>query len=89
MMLAKDDRELETLRRHNVAVRENLDSIVAIKQAIWDDHIPAAVECWLELDDATMMALWISTTRGGIFTTLERSVMKSDEWGAEVRRQKA
>ena len=37
-------------------------------------------EGWNELDNNTKEALWLAPTKGGIFTTEERQVLKSDEF---------
>ena len=66
--------------RHMVAVRDNLYSILWIKQTIFSDDLPAAVQAWDELDNDTQIALWLSPRDGGIFTTAERKAMHSDEF---------
>lgn len=65
---------------HNAAVRDNLESVFAIKQGIADGDLSTAAEAWGELDKDTKMALWVAPTKGGIFTTAERDTMKSTEF---------
>ena len=71
---------VEQLRKHNDYVRDNLESIVAIKNGIAESLLEEAAEAWAELDQDTQRGLWLAPTKGGIFTTLERQIMKSDEW---------
>lgn len=63
-------------------VRELLPSVWCIKQAIGDNDLSTAVQAWGELSADEHKVLWRAPTKGGIFTTQERTVMKSDEWGA-------
>jgi hypothetical protein len=67
---------------HNVAVRENLQSILAIKDGIFDKDYSTTREAWKELSKETMEALWLAPTKGGIFTTYEikRLKMSEREW---------
>jgi hypothetical protein len=60
-------------------------SIQAIKDAIAMKNIPLAIEAWDELDGDEKDSIWLAPTKGGCFTTEERRVMKSDEWGATRR----
>lgn len=71
---------VEPLLKHNAAVRDNLPSVFAIKQGIAEGDLSAASEAWGELDKDTKMALWVAPTKGGIFTTAERDIMKSTEF---------
>lgn len=63
-------------------IRENWRSINAIKDGI---EIPGdlflAKEAWRELSEEEQRVLWVAPTKGGVFTTKERDVMKSTEWG--------
>lgn len=61
------------------------DSIVAIKDALTAEDINAAVEAWSELAAETRDALWKAPTKGGIFTTKERSTIQSDAFGQALR----
>ncbi len=81
--------EASPLIEHNAVVRDNLVAIALIKEAISHytgtgetGHLSSAYEAWSELGDEEKRALWVATTKGGIFTTHERSVMKSNEWSA-------
>ena len=74
--------EQDPLKAHNEALRDNLWSVVAIKDALASEDYDRAVEAFQELTDDVKRALWVATTKGGIFTTDERKQMKSDEWAA-------
>ena len=71
---------LERLKAHNAAVRDNIESITAMKAHLLNEEYSAAYEAWDELEPDTMKDLWLSTTAGGIFTTQERAQMKSNSW---------
>ena len=73
------------LMAHNTALRDYLESVYVLKLAIRDGNLSSAIEAWNEVDEEAKRALWLATTKGGIFTTEERRIMKSDEWGAERR----
>jgi len=76
---------VETIRKHNNSLRENITSVAAIKDAIATENLEVAIEAWQELEEDDQRALWLATSKGGIFTTEERRIMKSDEW-AKARR---
>lgn len=74
---------------HMQAVLDNFDSIKVIKAAIFghtsndpepDYLLSDAAEAWRELSEETQQTLWRAPTKGGVFTTQEREVMKSTEW---------
>lgn len=75
---AKD--AIDPLLRHNEAVRDNLESILYIKQGIENDDMLAVAEAWAELEQEVKEALWRAPSNGGVFTTSERQVLKSDEF---------
>ncbi len=82
-------------RRHMDAVWANFPSIEAIKEYIAQEDYRAAALCWCELDEDTQRALWLATTKGGVFTTAERAAIKdkcaqfAGEVKAELQRSKA
>ncbi len=73
---------VDELLKHNAAVRDLLPSIVVIKQCIEGGQLDAAVEAWHELSSEEMATVWRAPSNGGMLTTAERAVMKSDEWSA-------
>jgi|DEB0MinimDraft_6_1074348.scaffolds.fasta_scaffold111882_2 hypothetical protein len=71
------------LANHLNAIRENWSSVTAIKEGIQNDDSTWVAECFMELDNDTREALFgLAPTKGGVFTTHERSYLKSDEMNA-------
>jgi len=70
------------LVEYNQHVRELWDSISAIKQGIWEgdngneDGYKMACEAWSELTNTQKQSVWLAPSKGGIFTTLERTTIK-------------
>lgn len=56
------------------------DSIDAIKAALAEGNYSTAAEAWFELSDDEKASLWKAPTKGGVFTTRERDIMKSKEF---------
>lgn len=73
---------VEGLQAHNQVVRDNIGSVYCIKKCLSEGDYSGAYEAWHELDADAKAALWRAPSKGGIFTTSERSAMKSDEWNA-------
>ncbi len=71
---------VEKIKRHAPAVFSNYSSIVAIKEGIALDNLSVAAEEWFTLDDDTKADLWLAPTKGGVFTTQEREVIRSSEF---------
>lgn len=91
-----DEKDLyATFRRHMDAVWNNFSSVEAIKEYIAQEDYRAAALCWCEMDEETQRALWLATTKGGVFTTAEREAIKTKcaafagEVKAELQRSKA
>lgn len=62
------------------AVLSSHSSIVAIKEGIALDNLSEAAEEWFTLEDEIKASLWIAPSKGGVFTTREREVIKSSEF---------
>jgi hypothetical protein len=62
------------------AVLSNHSSIVAIKEGIAMGNLSEAAEEWFTLEDVVKTSLWIAPSKGGVFTTREREVIKSSEF---------
>lgn len=75
---AKDS--IDPIMRHNKVLAENLESVSYIKEGIAQDDLLAVAEAWGELDNDVKEALWLAPSKGGIFTTEERQLLKSDEF---------
>lgn len=71
---------VQRMMEHNAAVRDHIESITAIKAGIAENDLSSASEAWYELPDDTKAALWMAPSKGGIFTTAEREVMKTSEF---------
>ena len=68
--------------KHIEALRELIPSIHAIKTGIATGNLEGAIEAWRELSEDEHKELWFpAPSKGGILTTQERTVIKSDEWG--------
>lgn len=60
--------------------RRNLQTLAVIQEAIANDDLSTAKEAWEELSEAEMQTLWRAPTKGSLFSTKEREIMKSTEW---------
>ena len=76
----KVEEATEKLRGLVSAVLSNHSSIVAIKEGIALDNLSEAAEEWFTLEDVVKSSLWIAPSKGGVFTTREREVIKSSEF---------
>lgn len=76
----RPDTTVDDLVSYNELLRDEIMTVAAIKQALAEQDFSTAKESWQELDEATQRQLWRAPSKGGIFTTLERTQMKSDEW---------
>ena len=84
--------ELKNMIKRNCeqskAVRDNMDAIATIITGISDSpdySLGDAARAWMELEEETQKAIWIAQSKGGILTTQEQKMIKSDEWPNEVR----
>lgn len=75
----EQEKAVDTAKKaHDDALRVNLASVNAVKLGIADGDLSTAAEAWFELDEDTQRALWLAPSKGGIFTTEERKIMKED-----------
>lgn len=63
-----------------VAISENKETIDSIKKYIEIEDYKSAADIWFPLPEEVKKALWVAPTKGGPFTTEERSIMKSSEF---------
>ena len=63
---------------HDKALSENISSVACIKEGIAKGDLIQAAEAWFELLEDIQRALWLATSKGGVFTTSEREVMKNE-----------
>lgn len=68
-----DQRDAELRRKH-------LDSVTFIKDAIAEKRLGDASLAWFELPDDAKAALWVAPTKGGLFSTEERALMKTQDF---------
>lgn len=71
---------VDDLLRYNETVREWIFNITATKQGILDQDYATAKEAIYEIPKEVRDYLWKAPSKGGIFTTQERDVMKTSEW---------
>jgi hypothetical protein len=76
----KVEEATDKLRELVSAVLSNHSSIVAIKEGIAMGNLSEAAEEWFTLEDVVKSSLWIAPSKGGVFTTREREVIKSSEF---------
>lgn len=82
---ADDDAEAAMLRGEKEKTiqdwtKELQPSITVIKEAIANGELGIAAEAWQELTDEQKHSIWVAPSKGGPFTTEERSIMKSTEF---------
>ena len=84
---ADDDAESAMLRSEQTKTQEYQDMIVdlltsvkAIKDGIAIEDYSTANEAWKELSDTEKQLLWKAPSKGGVFSTKERNIMKTPEF---------
>jgi hypothetical protein len=65
---------------HNEALQRNYASVYFIKEHLALKAWEAVAEAWGEISNDDKKALWVAPSKGGIFTTAERSDLKSNEF---------
>jgi len=78
--LEKQSQDNDPLAAHNRAKEANKASIEYIKEGIKNDDMLAVAEAWIELTNDDKEALWVAPSKGGVFTTYERKILKSNEF---------
>ena len=86
-------KQMEAFRSHYNEVCELKDYIGAYTKIDSDTHqdptfIRQAADIWLDLSNEVKEALWVAPSKGGVFTTEERTFLKSDEF-AQARKEAA
>lgn len=71
---------VEQLLAYNSTVRDEIASVCCIKESIASGDLSSAKEAWKELGEDIQTKLWRAPTKGGIFTTAEIAVIRSNEW---------
>ena len=60
-----------------MCILENAESVRGIKAAVAVGDDCGGAQLWLELTNDERIALWVAPSKGGIFTTHERAVIRS------------
>ena len=71
---------IENLLDYLAVARQYVSSIAAIKEYLINNDLDNAAQEWFTLDDQAKTDLWRAPSKGGLFTTLEREIMKSKEF---------
>lgn len=90
LLLIDDNKDADTRDNRNAhkekeealkeAIAKLKPSIDAIKAALAEGDLSSAAEAWFELSDDEKASIWVAPTKGGPFTTEERSTMKTPEF---------
>lgn len=77
--LSPDEKAVRRKQVHDTAFAKHWRSVVAIKSLLETDDpdMYSVAEAWNEIPQDDQLALWLAPTKGGVFTTAERSAIKS------------
>lgn len=78
-----DNYAVAKLLKHNEVLRDNLPSVMFIKDCMVTNAMEEAKEAWFEIEEIERDALWVATSKGGIFTTNERGIITDGFKGEE------
>ncbi len=67
---------VEQLLEYNALVRDLFDVVAEIKIGLANENWDTAAIAWCSLENEQKTALWKAPTKGGIFTTRERDIMR-------------
>jgi len=87
----KHERQLRNLLRMTRVLAEPrvLLAVLTIKEGLDPDaDMSMAAEAYAELSRDELSALWVAPSKGGIWTTREREMLKGSEFVDELRRQR-
>lgn len=79
---SNSDMPYQMLMRHNHAVRDNFAAIMNIKKCIAENDMYQLAVDWDAFPAPAKEAVWIAPTKGGIFTTKEIAVFRSNEYAS-------
>ena len=76
----KEDQASEYLMKHNEVLRDSqvLMAVAQMKESLASDDYAYVAQVEAELDREEMVALWVAPSKGGVFTTEERTKLRSD-----------
>ena len=66
--------------KYQQQIADLMPSVKAIKDGIAVNDLATANESWSELTDTEKQLLWVAPSRGGVFSTQERAIMKTPEF---------
>lgn len=77
----REDQASEYLMKHNEVLRDSmvLMAVAQMKESLASNDYAYVAQVEAELEREQMAALWIAPSKGGVFTTEERTKLKSDE----------
>ena len=76
----KEDQASEYLMKHNDVLRDSqvLMAVAQMKESLASDDYAYVAQVEAELNREEMVALWVAPSKGGVFTTEERTKLRSD-----------
>lgn len=74
------EEQVGRVKKHNAALAKHFQSVAFIKESIGTGDYSAAYEAMTEIPNEDRADLWLAPSKGGIFTTKEREIMKSSEF---------
>jgi recombination protein RecT len=83
---SEEEQKLKRQQRHDAALGRHYKSVDAIKEELGkaEPDMHSVAEMWGEIPQEDQIDLWLAPTKGGIFTTKEREMIKSG--GSNVSR---
>lgn len=79
---ADSSKAIDEAEEYKAIVTKHKATVDAVKFALSNSDYSTAKEAWQELTQEEQVALWKAPSKGGCFTTEERSKMKSTEWSS-------
>lgn len=78
-LASDEEKAFKRRQQHDAALGRHYASIESIKAVLASDDpdMHAVAETWGEIPQDDQMALWLAPTKGGCFTTAERTTIKS------------
>ncbi len=75
----EEEKEFKRQQKHDAALGRWYKSVEIIKEAIAMEppDLYTVRECWSEISESDQCDLWLATSKGGVFTTHERDVIKT------------
>lgn len=71
---------VQDLLEHIAFVRENFESISQIKEGLHNEDYETAGMAWCDFSEFEKRLVWRAPSKGGIFTTAERDLLKSTQF---------